>query len=78
MFTFDTVIDSIQNVKKQMVNTFVTDTKFKDELNQLVDSQTEFAKGSVKSSVAIAEAIATQAKVQMATVIPTAFSGRAK
>lgn len=65
MFTFDTVIDSIQAAKKQMISAFVADAKFKTELTQLVDSQTEFAKGSVKSSVAIAEAFATHAKDQM-------------
>lgn len=71
MFTIDTVIDSIQNAKKQMVNTFVTDPSFKEELSKLVDSQTEFAKGSVKSSMAITEAIATQAKVQLMAVMPS-------
>lgn len=71
MFTIDTVIDSIQNAKKQMVNTFVTDPRFKEELSKLVDSQTEFAKGSVKSSMAITEAIATQAKVQLMAVMPS-------
>ena len=56
MFTHDTVIDAIQNSKKQIVNTFVADKKFQAELIKLVDAQTEFAKGQVKSSLAIAEA----------------------
>ena len=57
MFTSDTIIDSIQNGKKQIVNTFVQDDKFKAELIKLVDAQTEFAKGSFKSSLAIAQAL---------------------
>ena len=56
MFTPEAIIDSIQNGKKQIVNTFVQDAKFKAELIKLVDAQTEFAKGSYKSSLAIAEA----------------------
>ena len=61
MFTIDTVIDSIQNAKKQMVNTFVTDPRLKEELSKLVDSQTEFAKGQVKTTLSIAEAFVKNA-----------------
>lgn len=57
----DTIIDSIQAGKKQFVNTFVTDAKFKEELTKLIDAQTKFAKGSVKSSMDIAQAFAKQA-----------------
>ena len=56
MFTFDFIIDSVQNAKKQVVNTFVTDKNFKAELLNLVDKQTEFAKGQAKATVSIAEA----------------------
>jgi hypothetical protein len=55
MFTLDFVIDSVQNAKKTLVNTFVQDDKFKAELNKLVDAQTEFAKGQVKTTLSIAE-----------------------
>ena len=61
MFNTDTVIDTIQNGKKQFVNTFVTDAKFKAELIKLVDAQTNFAKGSVKSSLDIAQAFVKNA-----------------
>ena len=57
MFTPDFYIDGVQNAKKQFVTTFVTDDKFKKELNKLIDSQTEFAKGQVKSTLSIAEAL---------------------
>jgi hypothetical protein len=55
MFTFDFIIDSVQNAKKTFVSTFVTDDKFKAELNKLVDAQTKFAKGSVQSTLDIAQ-----------------------
>lgn len=61
MFNADQVIDTIQNGKKQFVNTFVTDAKFKEELVKLIDSQTNFAKGSVKSSLDIAQAFVKKA-----------------
>lgn len=64
MFTPDFYIDGVQNAKKQFVSTVVTDDKFKTELIKLVDAQTEFAKGQVKTTLAIAEAFvknATQA-----------------
>jgi hypothetical protein len=56
MFTHNQIIDTIQAGKKQFVNTFVTDSKFKEELNKLVDAQTEFAKGQVKATLDIAQA----------------------
>lgn len=61
MFTHNQVIDSVQNAKKQIVNTFVTDVKFKDELNKLIDAQANFAKGQVDTTLAIAEAIVKNA-----------------
>ena len=56
MFTTDFIIDSVQNAKKQIVNTFITDANFKTELVKLVDAQTDFAKGQIKTTLAIAEA----------------------
>lgn len=61
MFTFDFIIDSVQNAKKTIVNTFVTDKKFQAELIKLVDAQTEFAKGQVKTTLSIAEAFVKNA-----------------
>ncbi len=71
MFTHETIIDTIQNGKKQIVNTFVTDDKFKEELTKLIDSQTEFAKGSVKSSLAIAEAMLAHVQNNVKCFVPT-------
>ena len=61
MFTTDTIIDSVQNAKKQFVNTFITNESFKKELIKLVDAQTEFAKGQVKTTISIAEAFVKNA-----------------
>jgi hypothetical protein len=56
MFTHTQIIDSIQSGKKQIVNTFVTDAKFKEELNKLIDAQAAATKTSVEASLAIAQA----------------------
>jgi len=56
MFTHNQIIDSIQSGKKQIVNTFVADDKFKAELNKLIDAQAQAAKTSVEASLAIAQA----------------------
>lgn len=56
MFTHNQIIDSIQSGKKQFVNTFIADEKFKSELNKLIDSQAQAAKTSVEASLAIAQA----------------------
>ena len=61
MFTPENFIDSVQNAKKQIVNTFIADEKFKKELTKLIDSQTEFAKGQVKTTLSIAEALVKNA-----------------
>ena len=61
MFTPEAIIDSIQNAKKQFVNTFVSNESFKKELVKLVDAQTEFAKGQVKTTLQIAEAFVKNA-----------------
>jgi hypothetical protein len=56
MFTPDYIIDSVQNAKKTFVTTFITNEPFKKELIKLVDAQTTFAKGQVKTTLEIAEA----------------------
>ena len=66
---FNQVIDAIQNGKKQIVNTFVTDKKFQAELIKLIEAQAEFAKGQVKSSLSIAEALAKNAQETTKTLV---------
>ena len=57
MFTPEQFIETVQNAKKQVVNALVIDAKAKTELNKLIDSQTEFAKGQVKTTLSIVEAL---------------------
>ena len=58
---FNSVIDAIQDSKKTFVNTYITDESFKSELIKLVDAQTKFAKGSVQSTLDIAQAFVSNA-----------------
>jgi hypothetical protein len=53
---FNSVIDAVQDSKKTFVTTYIKDEKFQAELIKLVDAQTKFAKGSVQSSLDIAQA----------------------
>lgn len=55
MFDQNFIIDSVQETKKKVINTFVINDTFKTELIKLVDSETEFVKGINKQSLAIAE-----------------------
>jgi hypothetical protein len=70
MFTHNQIIDSIQSGKKQFVNTFVTDSTFKAELNKLIDAQAQAAKVSVDASLAIAEAFVKNTSEAMKKVTP--------
>ena len=58
---FNQVIDAIQGAKKTFVTTYVKDEKFQAELVKLVDAQTKFAKGSVQSTLDIAQAFVKNA-----------------
>jgi hypothetical protein len=70
MFTHNQIIDSIQSGKKQFVNTFVTDAKFKEELNKLIDAQAQAAKVSVDASLAIAQAFTKNVSEAMKKAVP--------
>jgi hypothetical protein len=70
MFVHNQIIDAIQSGKKQIVNTFVTDAKFKEELNKLIDSQGQATKTAVDASLAIAQAFTKNATDAMKKVVP--------
>jgi hypothetical protein len=70
MFIHNQIIDSIQSGKKQIVNTFVQDATFKEELIKLIDAQAQAAKASVNASVAIAEAFVKNTSEAMKKVVP--------
>jgi hypothetical protein len=70
MFIHNQIIDSVQSGKKQFVNTFVQDAKFKEELIKLIDAQAMTAKASVDASLAIAEAFVKNTSEAMKKVVP--------
>jgi dTDP-D-glucose 4,6-dehydratase len=71
MFIHNQIIDSVQSGKKQFVNTFVQDAKFKEELNKLIDAQALAAKASVDASLAIAQAFVKNTTEAMKKVAPS-------
>ena len=50
MFAYDSIIDQVQNTKKQFVKTFITDAKIAGALNEFIDSQTEYTKRATKAT----------------------------
>lgn len=70
MFVHNQIIDTIQSGKKQIVNTFVTDAKFKEELNKLIDAQGQATKTAVEASLAIAQAFTKNATEAIKKVVP--------
>lgn len=53
--TPDQIIDSVQNAKKHIVNTFVVDAKIKQGLVEVIDAQTALAKTMAKNTLSFAE-----------------------
>jgi hypothetical protein len=70
MFIHNQIIDTIQSGKKQFVNTFVKDEKFKAELNKLIDAQAQATKTSVEASLAIASAFTKNAQDAFKAFVP--------
>jgi hypothetical protein len=50
MFTADTLIDTVQNSKKQFVKTFVTNEHIAESMNQFIDTQADYTKKSFKAT----------------------------
>ena len=61
MFTPDFYIDSVNNVQKKIVETFVTNDPFKKELVKLIDAQSKFAKTQYTTSIELAQAFVKNA-----------------
>jgi hypothetical protein len=55
MFTPEYFIDSVQNAKKQAVNTLVVNEQIKKSLVELIDAQTTYAKTVVKNTISFTE-----------------------
>lgn len=60
MFTTETFIDSFQNVKKNAVNSFVTNETIKDSMLKFVDAQTDYTKEAVKNFSNLATTMSLQ------------------
>ena len=58
---FTQVIDTIQDGKKKVITATVTDAKVADELIKLVNSQTEFYKGWVNTTLSLAQTLVANA-----------------
>ena len=62
MFITDTIIDAVQNGKKQFVNTvFANQEKVAEALNQFVDAQSAYTKSALKSSTDVATKLSSEA-----------------
>ena len=53
MFNPETFIDTVQNGKKQFVNTFVQHEGVKKALNEFVDAQAAYTKAAVKTATEV-------------------------
>jgi hypothetical protein len=57
MFTFESIVDTVQGAQTKFVETYVTDKKVQAELVKLTEAQAKFAKGSYQTSLSLAQAV---------------------
>jgi hypothetical protein len=55
MLSPDAIIDSVQDAKKQVVNTFVVDKTIKAGLIEIIEAQTEFTKTVAKNALTFSQ-----------------------
>ena len=60
MFNPEIIIDTIQNGKKQFVNTFVQHDGVKKALNEFVDAQAAYTKSAVKTATEVNAKLITE------------------
>ncbi len=60
MFFTETIIDSIQNAKKNAVNSLVTNETIKDSMLKFVDNQTAYTKEAAKNFSSLATTMSLQ------------------
>jgi len=65
MFTADTMIDTIQNGKKQFVKTFVTNEHIAESMNHFIDTQAEYTKKAMKATTDAATEIMQETQKAM-------------
>jgi hypothetical protein len=61
MFTFDSIVDTVQGAQTKFVETYVTDKKLQAEMVKLADAQAKFAKGSYQTTLSIAQTVVKNA-----------------
>ena len=57
MFSPETIIDSVQNAKKQVVNTFVVDKTIKTSFIEVIDAQTAFIKTASQNALTLSQMV---------------------
>jgi hypothetical protein len=57
MFSFDSIVDTVQGAQTKFVETYGTDKKLHAEMIKLADAQAKFAKGSYQTTLSIAQAV---------------------
>ena len=60
MLTTETFIDSVQNVKKNAVNSFVANDTIKNSMLKFVDAQTAYTKEAAKNFSSLATTMSLQ------------------
>jgi hypothetical protein len=65
MFTADTLIDTVQNGKKQFVKTFVTNEHIAESMNHFIDTQAEYTKKAMKATTDAATEIMQETQKAM-------------
>jgi len=57
MFSPDVIIDSVQNAKKHVVNTFVVDKTIKTSIIEVIDAQTAFIKTASQNALTLSQMV---------------------
>ena len=60
MFTFDPVIEAVQQGKKTFVSTFVTNEKIAKAMNEFVDAQTTYTKEASKAATTMLTSVTSE------------------
>lgn len=55
MFSPEVIIDSVQNAKKQVINTIVVDKTIKASIIEVIDAQTAFIKTATQNALTLSQ-----------------------
>ena len=61
MFTVEKLVDTIQNSKKQFVETFVKQEDMRNSLNEFIDAQTKYTKTVVDTATKLTKTVSDEA-----------------